>query len=241
MLLMAVNDMDQALFEDYLKRRGKKPHVIDGLVRKVDLFEKKLTRQGISFENPGGKTLIGIIQEFENHKKGDGKKIARGVALYYKAIGKAILAAAASSFREKEIAKTRNAFPLNKITIIDPAHIALLKKQGIVNNEQFLKFALTAADRKKQSLKTGIPPAEIMKIARLSDLTRLFAIKGVRAALYYQSGYETIEKLAAADPEKLRQYLIGFIRDTGFKGIAPLPKELKSTIETAKKSKSVVR
>jgi hypothetical protein len=238
---MAVNDMDRALFEDYLKKRGKKPHVIDGLMRKVNLFEKELNRRGIPIENPGGKTLIGIIQEFENHKKGDGKKIGRGVALYYKAMGKTILAAAASTFREKEIAKTRKAFPLNKITIIDSAHIEILKEHGIVNNEQFLKYAQTAVDRKKLSLKTGIPPAEIMKIARLSDLTRSFAIKGVRAALYYQSGYETIEKLATADPENLRQYLIGFIGDTGFKGIAPLPRELKSTIETAKKAKSVVR
>ena len=233
--------MDRALFEDYLKKRGKKPHVIDGLVRKVNLFEIELKKQGIPLENISRKMLIGIIQEFENRKKGDGKKIARGVALYYKAVGVTDLAKAASLFRESEIAKTRKAFPLNKITIIDPAHIELLKELGIINNEQFLKHALTPIERKKLSSQTGISPLEIMKIARLSDLTRSFAIKGIRAALYYQSGYETIEKLAKADPKKLRLYLADYIKKTGFKGIAPLPKELISTIETAKRSKSIVR
>jgi hypothetical protein len=40
--------------------------------------------------------------------------------------------------------------------------------------------------------------------------------------------------MADWDPEKLRHMLADFIERTGFDGIAPLPKEVTSTVATAR-------
>ncbi len=50
----------------------------------------------------------------------------------------------------------------------------------------------------------------------------------------YDSGVDTIEKLAKWDAEELRAMLTTFVGKTKFNGIAPLPKEVKSAIETAR-------
>jgi len=41
--------------------------------------------------------------------------------------------------------------------------------------------------------------------------------------------------MARWNPEKLRTYLVEFVKTTGFEGIPPLPKEAEHTVETAKK------
>lgn len=68
---------------------------------------------------------------------------------------------------------------------------------------------------------------------KLSDLTRLGAIKSIRARLYYDAGIDTPQKMAQLDPEDLREMLVKFVEQTGFDGIAPLPKELCNAIQTA--------
>lgn len=56
----------------------------------------------------------------------------------------------------------------------------------------------------------------ILEYLKLSDLSRLGGLKGVRARLYYDSGVDTLDKLSSWDPEELRPMLIDFVRRTGF-------------------------
>ena len=87
---------------------------------------------------------------------------------------------------------------------------------------------------------TGLPLKVILELVKLSDLSRLRGVKGIRARLYYDAGFDTVEKLAGYDPENLRKELEDFVKRTNFNGIAPLPKEIVSTIEQAKKIKKIV-
>lgn len=89
--------------------------------------------------------------------------------------------------------------------------------------------------------RTRIDADSILEIVRLSDLSRLGAVKSVRARLYLDAGFDTPHRLATWDPEELRQMLIEFVKRTGFDGIAPLPKELRNTVATAKKLAKVVQ
>lgn len=70
---------------------------------------------------------------------------------------------------------------------------------------------------------------------KLSDLSRIEGVKNVRARLYCVAGVDTVEKMAKWSPEELRTYLIEFVNRTRFDGIAPLPKEVRNTVEEAKK------
>jgi hypothetical protein len=65
-------------------------------------------------------------------------------------------------------------------------------------------------------------------------------VKSVRARLYYDAGVDTVEKMAEWDPEELREMLIAFVEQTGFDGVAPLPKEARNTVETARKLPKIV-
>jgi len=81
---------------------------------------------------------------------------------------------------------------------------------------------------------------KILEYLKLSDLSRLGGMEGVRARLYYDAGVDTLDKLSNWNPEELRTMLVDFVRKTGFKGIPPLPKEVSSTIESAKKLERLV-
>ncbi len=116
----------------------------------------------------------------------------------------------------------------------------LLEKEGITTVNHMLEKGKTSQDRKKLSQKTGIPLESILEYVKLSDLSRLGAIKSVRARLYYDAGVDTPDKMASWDSEELRKMLISYIKRTGFDGIAPLPKEAKNAVETAKRINRIV-
>jgi hypothetical protein len=80
----------------------------------------------------------------------------------------------------------------------------------------------------------------ILELVKLSDLARIQGVKGIRARLYYDAGVDTMEKMAKWNSEELRTYLMEFVKKTGFRGIAPLPKETKFTVETARRMPKIV-
>jgi hypothetical protein len=44
----------------------------------------------------------------------------------------------------------------------------------------------------------------IVELIKLSDLCRISDIKGVRTRLLFDTGFDTIEKIAVQDPEEMR-------------------------------------
>jgi hypothetical protein len=171
----------------------------------------------------------------ESEKKGAGKKQVRGIGLYFRAMGDNRLADAASAYREQRIAPSRKPMRLNKFMGVDPEQVAMLAECGIVDAAQMYEAARTPALRRALAHKTGLSETTIEELFKLSDISRIFGIKSVRARLYHDAGYDSVKKLAGADPAKLRQYLLDFVAKSGFKGIAPLPKELVCTIAEAKR------
>jgi hypothetical protein len=234
--------MNDVLFKSYLKKRGKQPHVIENLVKAVKLFEMELTgKHKCAIDNADTDEIKQYIDTAECSRKGAGRKIARAIALYYASTGESQKAKFASGIRSRAIETTRKVFQLKDYKGIDKDHVQKLRELGIINVEQMLEQGKTSAARKKLAVTTGIPLDIITRYVKLSDLSRLGAVKSVRAILYFEAGYDSPIKLAAADPAKLREYLIAFVKKTKFDGIAPLPKELESTIAAAKKLKPVVK
>lgn len=230
--------MDRDRFSRMLAKSGKKEHVIAELVNQVQLFEFFLqNKRSVSLENAAGQD---ISEYAETLNMAAAKNNLRAIALYYHFLGNMPLAQTASSLREERIAGTRRALNLREFRGIDPGVISRLEIKGIKDAEQMLKAGSTPAHRKRLSDELHIDEEAILELVKLSDLARIPGVKGIRARLYYDAGIDTLEKLIKWEPETLRVYLIMYIEQAGFDGIAPLPKEVINTIRDAKKLTRVV-
>jgi hypothetical protein len=185
-------------------------------------------------ESAGAQDIQAYAVACETGEAGSARVRLRGLALYFRFTGDDELAALASGLREKRIAATRKSFALKDFRGVDPDNVARLEAIGIKSADQMLAAGCTAADREALARRTGIAPQAILEYVKLSDLSRIGGLKTVRARLYYDGGFDTLDKIAAADPEEMRAALVAFVERTGFDGIAPLPKEAASTVAAAR-------
>jgi len=225
----------RADFAAFLKKKGKKQNVIDTIVADIILFEQFL--QNIRSKSTKETDTDDILRFVD--ACGKGEKL-RSIALYFSFLSRPSLAALASELREIEISAKRKALRLDQISNYDRTVVDKLAKAGIVNTYQMIEAARSAELRENLAAQTGIEMERILEYLKLSDLSRLKGIKGVRVRLYYDAGVDTLDKLSSWDPEELRKMLIDFVRRTGFEGIPPLPKEVSTTIDAAKKLERLV-
>jgi len=231
--------MDEEGFRKFLKRAGKKQHVINKLINHVQAFEQHLaSRMRIKVEAAKKQDIMAYIDMMI---KSTAKKEVRGIALYYRFIGMNSMGKVLNEIREREIAKTRKVLKLQEFRDVQPEIIAKLKDIGIVTAEHMIVAGKTPSRRKQLAKQTGISPEHILEMVKLSDLSRLQGAKSIRARLYYDAGLDTPHKFTEWEPEDLRQMLIEFVKYSSFDGIAPLLKELRSTISMAKKLPEVVK
>jgi len=77
-------------------------------------------------------------------------------------------------------------------------------------------------------------------VKRRTNGVHLPGVKKIRARLYYEAGLDTLEKMAACDPEGLRKISAEYIKKTSFKGVPPTTKEAEHTVNMAKYKKKYV-
>jgi len=226
--------MDEQAFERFLKRSGKKPHVVAGLIGQVRQFETYLAgERQKTLETAAAPDFQAYVAALEAGKPGAARTRVRGVALYYRFTGNTTLASLAASMRAVAVAQERPAFPLREFRGVNPDHVARLAAAGIVNATQMLEAGRTPADRQRLAAQCGLPVEVVLEMVKLCDLARIPGLKAIRARLYYDAGADTLDKLAQWEPEELRRMLAEFVARTGFAGIAPLPKEVAGTVATA--------
>jgi predicted RecB family nuclease len=136
--------------------------------------------------------------------------------------------------------KKTNPFKLKDFLWVNLEYCSALGSLGVKTAEQMLIAGRTPRDRAELATRADIPPEAILELVKLSDLSRLPGVKGIRARLYYAAGVETVEKLASYEPDELLRLTSEFVQRTGFPGIAPLPKEVSSTIATARNLPKIV-
>ena len=227
-------------FRIFLKRKGMKTHVVDGLVKRCSVFEDFLrNRQKVSMDKADKEDVLAFFDATKDRKAEVGN-LLRAVSLYYRFKSKPELSAVASKLREQRISSARKSFELKNFRGINAEYAAKLSAVGVRNAEQLLQLGKTRTDRRKLADKTGIPSEALLEFVKLSDLSRIEGVKGTRARLYYDAGIDTVEKMAKWDSEKLRTYLVDFVNRTGFEGIAPLPKEARNTVEEAKRLPKII-
>lgn len=232
--------MDEKSFYFYLKRGGRSDSAADRCVRYVKEFETYLA------ENLDGKPLgkvseddlDGFVDWADQEPKPKTKTHLWALRYYFDYVSDDELRCYCSILRQERIKRRPHSLAGFRGVVED--HVRALALVGIKTTEDMLTKGATKESRKALSNQTGIPEDAILEMVRLSDLSRIQGIKGIRARLYVDAGVDSIEKLAQSNPEQLREELIAFVEETNFDGIAPLPAELRSGVRKAKELPKIV-
>ena len=81
--------------------------------------------------------------------------------------------------------------------------IMSLEQQGIKNTRQLFDKVLTSEQRSDFAKLTGLSKQDILKLAKLTDLSRIRWVNHTFACVLYELGYDTAQKVANADEEIL--------------------------------------
>jgi predicted flap endonuclease-1-like 5' DNA nuclease len=233
--------VEKTRFLAYLKKRGKKEHVCQYLADLVMMLEGYAAKSlGKELVEITPQELRAYLHSHEVQANQGNKNLARAIALYYAMLASPELVKAANSFRQAELEKERQPMNLSKLIGVDKGHMARLKQLGILNAAQLLERSRTKAERVELAARAGIPYARLLELVKLADLTRIMGVKAVRARLYVDAGVDTLDAIAANEPDAFVQLIHKFVAETGLQGVATLPKEAEFTIREAKRLPRVV-
>jgi hypothetical protein len=232
--------MDKGGFGQFLKRGGRSPNATARCIRCVGEFEGYLQehRGGKGLQEAGPEDLEAFVAWIEETPKGSAKTYLWALGYYYECISDEAMRNLAGALRQERIERTP--LSLQKFRGVNPDYVDRLAAAGIKNVVQMLEAGQTSSDRQALVEKAGVPIDAILELVKLSDLARVPGMKGIRARLYHDAGVDTIEKLAGWEPEDLRTMLAEFVEETGFEGIAPLPKEVAFSVATARRLPRIV-
>jgi hypothetical protein len=231
--------MDKKGFIEFLVKKKKSARTTGSYADFVRQYEAYLFehKNGMKIKKAGKKEL----HDFEKWGEKNKIKINRylwGIKEYYDFISQEELKLEANAMiGERYLSQ----FKLKDFVGVKKSHIKALAKEGIITAKEMLYTGLTEQKRKELSRNTGIPLEDVLELVKLSDQARIGGHKKVRARLYHEAGLDTIDKMAACNPEEMRKRLAAFIQKTGFKGIPPTPGEAQNTVTMAKYIKRLVQ
>ena len=106
-------------------------------------------------------------------------------------------------------------------------YLASLKLHKIGSNLDIIDLGRNKTGRKKLSSITGIPQTFIMRLVHKADISRLAYVRGKTVEHLCGSGYDTLEKLAAANFTEMEVKMEAYYKTLGkslsdFKAVIPL-------------------
>lgn len=227
-------------FRKCLKRRGKKPAVIDRNVHVLKNFISYLREErGKNLDDVGTDDIDTFVMEIES-KKQSAKGNLYVLMNYFHSIGDRELLHHTKTLRERRTKRTRKIFPLKEFLNVNQEHVKKLAAIGIKNVDQMLERGKAKKQREQLSRKLGIPEDAILELVKLSDITRIGYVKRKLARLYYDAGLDSPAKIAEFEPKQLHAFFVKFIEESGWDGMVPNPKDLINNIKSARKLSRIV-
>jgi hypothetical protein len=213
--------MDKPGFIQYLKKGKKSSKAVNHYVCCAEVFEAYLAELGKTLSNCQPQDLRCYAEEApQGHFKD-----FQGIAAYYEYIGNEVMWLTAHELWSAEIF---NKFELREFLDVNlRCHPA---KACDIVTAQMLEAGRTPELRLALANETGVSQEHLLDLVKLSDLARIAGLKRIRARLYYDAGFDTLDKIAALDPEALRSMLVEFVSLTGLDAIPPTPKEAAYTV-----------
>ena len=227
--------MDKSKLTDYLISNGRSQAAINRSLRALDALEQWLaTEQSLTIDDDISKE---VLENFILSAKKSQKNLLLGLAGVFEYQGKEDLKSYAMKMRRAILDKERKPMRLKDFLGVDQALIKALEEKDIRDAHQLLQACRTPEERKILAAELDVSNNALLELVKMADLSRIVAVKKVRTKLYLDSGYDTLEKLAAQDPMALHLDLVKFVEETGFDGIPTTPKEAAFTVKQARKTK----
>ena len=224
--------MDKDQLTAYLRSTKRSSSAINRTLWALDVFEiwLKETLGSSIEENITKNDLVAFIQSAEKKQK----NLLLGLANVFEFIGREDLKVSALKMRRAILNKEIKPMRLKDFLGVDQSLIASLDAKGVSDAWSLLHISKTPEARHDLADELDVPYQDLLDLVKMADLSRMFAVKAVRTRLYLESGYDTLDKLAAQDPMELHLSLVRFVDESGFDGIATLPKEAQATVKTAR-------
>lgn len=232
--------MDEEGFRKYLRRKGKKPHVVNRNVESVKQFSSFLQKERNKELIDASKNDIDAYVLFFEEKKQSAKGALYTLMNYYHFLQDKELLAHAHALRNERTKKTRRIFPIKEFLKVNQEYVKKLNSIGIRTVEQMLDRGRTKKQREELSNQLDIPEESILELVKLSDITRLGYVKKKLSRLYYEAGLDSPAKIAAYEPEELHSFFVKFVEESGWDGLVPNPSDLVYNIRAARKLKKIV-
>jgi hypothetical protein len=229
--------MDEVEFRKYLRRKGKKPDVVDRNVLSIKRFIEFL---GTEITNATKQDVDSYVEDIEKKQKKSAKGALYVLMNYYKFTEDKDMLSYVAKKREERTSKSRRVFPLKDFYDVDKEVVGKLASIGIKNVEQMLEFGKTIKQRKELSKQLGISEEAILEFVELSDITRIGYVKSKLAKLYHSAGIDTPTKIAEYDASELHEFFKKYVKESGWDGMVPNPADLEGNIRSAKKLKEIV-
>ena len=102
-----------------------------------------------------------------------------------------------------------------------------LKQQGVKSNLDLLEAGRTEAGRLQLARSSGIRGADVLTLVHRADISRLAYVRGKTVRHLCGGGYDTLDKIANADPAEIETRMDTYYRTLGktaadFKAVIPL-------------------
>jgi hypothetical protein len=225
--------------DEFIQRMTSDKKSQSTIKRNIDYtayFEKYLRNsKNKKLENAKPKDLVDFKVWGEKSNLKNLRMHIRSISTYYKYLNmKQMVLKANELVGSMELDQYR----LSAFQGINKEFVNKLKNNGIKTAGQLLNDGYTRKGRNALSKTTEIPKAYLLELVKLSDLARIPGVKKIRARLYYESGLDTLAKIAECNAEQLRKISSEYIKKSGFDGVPPTPKEAEHTVALAKYLKS---
>ena len=232
--------MNETEFQAFLKHNRRKASAIEQIVSFVLAFEVYLAEHypEKNIEQTTVESLESYVSWIESETGESASKPLWALRYFFDFIENEALSNLAGELRQERI--KRKPFMIKKFRGVNPEYIAKLDALYIENIDQMLDAGRTPRLRQELAAQTGLPLDAILEFVKLSDLARIRAVRSVRARLYHDAGL-TPEIIATWEPEDLRAMLVAWVEETGFNGIAPLPKEARNLVREARRLPKIVQ
>ncbi|MCJ7661463.1 MAG: DUF4332 domain-containing protein [Anaerolineales bacterium] len=230
--------MDEIGFQKHLKRSGRSPNAADRVIEIAKEYDVYLMGIDKDLDRAAPDDLESFVAWIESESKTSARKHLWAIRYYYQFTCVEEMEKHASDLRQARI--KRKPFALHEFRGVNQSYIVKLEAAGIKSVEEMLAAGKTPQSRQALADRTGVPPQSILEFVKLSDLARIPGLKSIRARLYYESGVDTVEKLAGWEPYALQDMLADYVEKSGFERLAPLPKEVQHAVGTARKLPLIV-
>jgi hypothetical protein len=240
-ILAAIQEkkMDEAGFRQFMKKQGRSQGTMDSCVDFTRGFEEYLNTHLDRMElNEAQPEQLDAFLAWGKGKFKSMNSHLWAISRYYEYTGNDTMRRHANQIRSQKIEKgrsKRSSLLLKEIEGIKSEYIGALERLGISNAAQLLTAGKTHNSRLALSGETGIPFDGIEELVKLADLCRISDIKGLRVRLLFDTGFDTIEKIAAQDPVEMRAQIIKINQREKIAARHPTLTETKFWVAQAKK------